>query len=59
MTNERLIGFAVACITTLAIIALLKGIDGAVLAGAIGSIGGVVGFRIKVWKDKRAEKGGS
>lgn len=59
MTNERLIGFAVACITTLAIIALLMGVDGAVLAGAIGSIGGVVGFRIKVWRDKKKLNGGS
>lgn len=38
---------AILCITTLEIIAIAQGIDGALLAGAIGIIGALGGYAVK------------
>ena len=47
---------AIICITGLLVLALVKGIDGALLASGFALIGGLGGYEIKVLKDKA--KGG-
>lgn len=44
------------CITALAIVALLQGIDGVFLASALAVIGGLGGYSSKCAKDARTSK---
>jgi len=45
--------FAMGCITALETIALLSGINGVMLAGAVGALAGIAGYEIKVWRNNR------
>ena len=47
---------AMVCITALEVIALLKGVDGAVFGIVIAALAGLGGYEIKVLRDKK--KGG-
>ena len=47
---------AMLCITALAIIALLKGVDGVFLAGALVVLSGLGGYSSKCTKDARTSK---
>ena len=47
---------AMSCITALEVVALLKGVDGAVFGFVIAALAGLGGYEIKVLKDKK--KGG-
>jgi len=47
---------AMGCITALEVVALCKGVDGAVFGIVIAALAGLGGYEIKVLKDKR--KGG-
>jgi hypothetical protein len=40
-------GIAILAITAIEIVALLRGIDGTILAGALTVIGGIAGYQIK------------
>jgi len=60
MLNDKdIIAFGIAGITTLGVVGLLCGVNGSLLAGAIATIGGIVGYRVKVWRDKKVIEGGS
>ena len=47
---------AMICITVLEVVALCKGVDGAVFGFVVAALAGLGGYEIKVLKDKR--KGG-
>jgi len=49
---------AMVCITVLEIIALLKGIDGALLSTVIAVLAGLAGYKYGVRKDNYGEKKG-
>ena len=42
--------FAIVCITTLGVIALMNGMDGAIFASCVGAIAGLGGYYIRTMK---------
>lgn len=44
---------AMGCITVLEAIALSLGIDGVLLATAVGALAGIAGYEIKAWRNKQ------
>lgn len=50
--NEAIIGLCVIAIFILLLVALLKGIDGTLLASGIAVIAGIAGFTIKKVRDQ-------
>lgn len=44
---------AIACITILESIALMKGVDGAIFGIAIAAISGLVGYQVKSQREKK------
>ena len=57
MDNQiLLIMVAIGCITALNVVALIKNINGSLLMSSLALIGGLVGYEVKVLKDKIIKK---
>jgi hypothetical protein len=49
--DNYVVALAICCLTTLEVVALLKGIDGSLFGLIVATIAGLAGYQIRGWKD--------